>query len=274
MLPLKGVYLISDLMAWVLQHLIGYRKSTIENNLRLAFPDLTQDILKKTIKESYRNLADTSLESLIGTSFSSKSLKEKMHFINPEIIPDSKHALLIGGHQGNWEWGGLAVSLWFSQKVVGVYKPLHQKRIDQYFKEQRKKWGLRLLSMRETFKFLKEDSEPCLLVLIADQSPGNGKTSIWTNFFNQPAAFNVGPEKISREKNWPVYFYSVKRVARGKYEVQFELLEKNPKESPRGQITMKFRDALEKTIKEQPQDWLWSHKRWKKEKPADIPLFK
>ena len=273
MLPIKVVHLISNILAWGLQHIFRYRKSTVENNLRQAFPKFSNKKLEIITKASYLNLADTSLESLIGTSLSPKSLKNRVVFANPEIIPPDQHALLVGGHQGNWEWGGLAVSLWFSQQVVGVYKPMKQKRIDAFFKENRKKWGLRLLSMRQTLKFLKEKNDPTLLVLIADQSPGNGRTSIWTSFFNKPAAFNVGPEKIAREKNWPIYFYTVKRTARGYYRVNFELLEKNPQNTSKGEITMKFRDALERTIREQPEDWLWSHKRWKKEMPKDIPLF-
>ena len=272
-LPLKGIYFLSNFLAWILQHIFRYRRRTIDKSLRLAFPEIGDKALKKVKFLTYRNLSDTSLESLIGNSFSAESLKKRMNFSNPEIIPSDQHALLVGGHQGNWEWGGLAVGLWFSQQVVGVYKPLHQKRIDKYFKDQRKKWGLRLLSMRQTYKFLQEKNDPCLLVLIADQSPGNGRTSIWTSFFNRPAAFNVGPEKIAKEMNWPIYFYSVKRKKRGHYEVHFELLEKDPQNSPKGKITMKFRDALEKSISEQPEDWLWSHKRWKKEKPIDIPLF-
>jgi len=273
MLPIRMVYLISSGLAWVLQKLVGYRKSTISNNLSKAFPELKGKDLKKMIKATYLNLADTSLESLIGTNFSSEELRTRMKFINPEVIPSDRHALLVGGHQGNWEWGGLAVSLWFSQPVVGVYKPMKQKRMDAYFKARRKKWGLRLLSMRQTFKYLKEENSPSLLVLIADQSPGNGKTSIWTDFFNRPAAFNVGPEKIACDQNWPIYFYSVKRTTRGHYEVYFELLSENPTQTAKGEITVRFKNALEKSISKQPEDWLWSHKRWKKELPKNIRQY-
>ncbi len=271
--PFRILYVLSSLLSWSLQNIFGYRSFTIDKNIRQAYPTKTEKELKRIKKNCYKNLSDTTLESIKGPFLSEQELKKRMVFKNPEIIEQEQFVLLVGGHQGNWEWGGLAVNLWFDQKVHGVYKPMKNKRIDQNFRELRKKWGLNLLSMRETQRWLLEKPTSGILVLIADQSPGNARTSIWTSFYNRDAAFNVGPEKIARQKKCPIYFYSVKRVRRGFYEVTFRLLEKKPAETSEGQITVAYRKALEKSIDEQPEDWLWSHKRWKKTKPEGVTVY-
>ena len=272
LMPFGILYFLSDLFSFFLQHIIQYRKKTIRKNLQQAFPDLDEQQLKATIKAVYKNLTDTTLESLKGPTLSEKQLKKRMFFKNPELLPKNKHVLLIGGHQGNWEWGGLAVSLWFEQQVVGIYKPMKNKSIDAYFRKIRAKKGLRLISMRGSLKFLREKNPPTILVLIADQSPANAKTSYWTSFFNKMSAFSVGPEKIAVTQQWPVYYYEVQRKKRGYYEVTFHLLAKSPADLKDGEIITRYRDALEKSIRLQPGSWLWSHKRWKKTIPDGVNI--
>lgn len=274
LLPFRIIYFLSDILSWKLNYIFQYRKKTMLQNLKQAFPDLKSSDIKTILNKNYKNLADTSLESLKGPTLSREELKKRMSFINPELLPTDRNLILIGGHQGNWEWGGLAVSLWLKQSsVAGVYKPLKNKRINDYFQKSRAKWGLQLLSMRETFGFLRQNMSNTILVLIADQTPSNSKTSYWTTFFNKETPFFNGPEKIAKMKNWPVYFYQVRRAKRGYYEVVFELLCEKPSEAPSGEITTKFKNALEASISKYPQDWLWSHKRWKKEKPAELREF-
>ena len=75
-----------------------------------------------------------------------------------------------------------------------------------------------------------------------------------------------GPEKIAKKFNYPVLFCDIQKENNGFYNITFETLEENPKESTDGEITKKFFKRLEKQIKEDPNNYLWSHNRWKHKK--------
>jgi KDO2-lipid IV(A) lauroyltransferase len=67
-----------------------------------------------------------------------------------------------------------------------------------------------------------------------------------------------------------VVYLNTKRVKRGYYEVTIEILAKNPLELEEGALTKLYMKKLEQILHKQPENWLWSHKRWKK-KRSDIP---
>ena len=76
----------------------------------------------------------------------------------------------------------------------------------------------------------------------------------------------IGPEKLARQFNYPVFYVQIKRIKRGYYEVEFLELEANPKVTQEGEITTKFMKMLKQQIIEKPHEWLWSHRRWKKKR--------
>lgn len=251
-------YRLSDLCYYLINYVLRYRRDTITLNIQIAFPNIEDKALKKIRNAFYRNFCDIGLESLIGARLSGEELKQKYKMVNPEVINRHPQTIIIGGHQANWEWGVLASQLWFKAQVVGVYKPLKNKALDQYLRLQREQWGLKVIPMRRLLRWLKaheEDSNH--LVLIADQNPANAKTSKLVTFFNQPTYFMVGPEKISVSTKRPVFFFEVKRIERGKYEVEMIPLQA-------GEITETFSKVLENSIRKNPETWLWSHRRWKK----------
>ena len=103
--------------------------------------------------------------------------------------------------------------------------------------------------------------------MAADQYPGDqiGK-AIWLDFLGRDTPFLHGPESYARYNNLPVVYFDLKRVKRGYYEMEIKKLVEVPKETQPGEITKKYMQFLEKAITEKPQDWLWSHKRWKKQR--------
>ena len=118
-----------------------------------------------------------------------------------------------------------------------------------------------------------EDQAFALLIL-GDQSPGSVKKSYWTTFLHQETAFTFGTEMIANTYNLPVIYYSVRKVKRGFYELELKILTEEPLSLPYGKLTEKYVSALEHDIINQPSQWIWSHKRWKKEVPNDLNSIK
>ncbi|MEO5966824.1 MAG: hypothetical protein ABIP68_00105, partial [Ferruginibacter sp.] len=87
--------------------------------------------------------------------------------------------------------------------------------------------------------------------------------SYWLNFFGKPAPFISGPEKGASLKNPAVVFVTFIKEKRGYYRFSETLITENGRDLKNGQLTIIYRNLLEKAIQEQPSNYLWSHKRWK-----------
>ena len=122
--------------------------------------------------------------------------------------------------------------------------------------------------MRDTYKeMIRLKDEVNATAFIADQTPAP-ESAYWTTFLNQDTPVFWGTEKIAKKVNYPVVYASVKRTARGYYEILAETLFENPKATVDGEISEAHTRKLEKEIREQPEIWLWSHRRWKHKRRA------
>ena len=127
----------------------------------------------------------------------------------------------------------------------------------------RKRFGTRLIPMKETFReILKNSNELNATAFIADQSP-NPASAHWMNFLNQDTAVFMGTEKIAQKIKYPIVFVSVKKLTRGYYTLMAEVLQTPPNTGNEGNITETHTRKLEADIISQPETWLWAHKRWK-----------
>jgi KDO2-lipid IV(A) lauroyltransferase len=117
--------------------------------------------------------------------------------------------------------------------------------------------------MRETFReMIKNDHLLTATAFIADQSPNPNKAH-WMDFLNQDTAVFTGTEKIAQKLQYPIVFVSIKKISRGYYTLKAECLQNPPYNEKEGEITEKHTKKLESDIIEQPETWLWTHKRWK-----------
>ena len=181
-----------------------------------------------------------------------------------EFYRQGKSVICVAGHYGNWEWGGVASSPQLIHKPVGFYKPLSNKYIDDYIQRTRVKGRSRLSSILNTAETFNTDwGEPAIYYMVADQSPSSSRLAYWIDFLNQDTPVLHGPEKYARVHNLPVVFAWVKKIRRGYYTVEFRLLESDPSKTKTGEITTRYMKMLETVIREQPQYYLWSHRRWK-----------
>lgn len=248
--------------------LINYRKKVILTNLRNSFPEYTDTQLLKTKTLIYNHLGRLIAEFIKAISIESKEIEKRVEIVNPELVQayldQKKDVIMVLGHYGNWEWALLATSRYFDQELVGIYKPLSSDYWDQKLKKIRTKFGATLVSMKDSYRYLiRHKNRPKIIGIIADQTPSKDELNYWTNFLNQETAVFLGTEKIAKKLNCPIVYTHIETLKRGRYKISYELITDNPLNHSKGEITNLHTSLLEEKIKEKPQHWLWSHRRWK-----------
>ena len=267
LLPYPLLYLISDIVYLIMYRVIGYRKEVVFTNLKNSFPDKSEQELKQIMSGFYRHLSDITMESIKGFTISEKQLRKRLVIKNPEFsnyfADKGKSIIFVGGHYNNWEICAQAFAMYSNHKCIGIYKPLSNAFINDKIYTSRSKYGMHLISMMQTKKSFEEVTQAKAIVFGSDQNPANPKRAHWVNFLNQDTGVLFGVERYAKEYDWPVVFVSISKVKRGHYEVEYSLITDKPTDQPHGKITEDFTKRLEQDIINQPQYWLWSHKRWK-----------
>ena len=256
------------LKTYILLRLVGYRKSVIKQNLNNSFPNKSSQEKIRITKDFYWHFAQFLTEMIKMFSISKNSIRKRVQFKNKELIQyyysKRKDVILVLGHYGNWEWGLLATSLVSDHEMVGIYKPLSSFFWNQQIMKLRSRFGATLVSMKESARYLfKKGNEPRLIGVIGDQTPTKNEVDYWTTFLNQETAVFSGTEKLAKKLNCPVVFVHIDKIKNGYYEISFELINENPQAHPEREITNLHTQKLEEKIKERPELWLWSHRRWK-----------
>jgi KDO2-lipid IV(A) lauroyltransferase len=273
LIPFRVLYFISDGLTFLFYKVLKYRGKVIFGNLRNSFPEKSEQEIREIARKFYRNFTDIILEGIKGFSMSEKEMVKRYHFSNPELVYNNKmsggNSILMAGHLNNWEWGAMIYHYYFREKrrIIGFYKPLSNKFIEKYGLKSRGQFGTTLIDIgRTAWAFDHYKEEPTGYILVSDQSIYSDKAH-WVKFLNQDTVCPYGGDKYARQFNYPVYFVRIKRgVRRGFYEVEHELLVENPNTLSEGDITRIFMKRLEEIIIEKPEEWLWSHKRWKVKK--------
>ena len=252
-------------------YLVKYRRKVVKQNLKNAFPDKTDEELKKIEKAFYRHFTDFIFESIKSISISEKNVLKRTSIKNRELLDDyykqGKNVLVVCGHYNNWEFYALSLPKKLQHSTYSLYQPLKNKFFDKILLDSRKRNGMNLIKTNDVISFFREENRnPKLMVIVNDQSPTNKDKAYWNNFLNQETGWNVGPEKLAKKFNYVVLFGHSKKVKRGSYEVEFTLVTETPQSTTDEFITDKYASILEGIIKKKPEFWLWSHKRWKHSK--------
>ena len=270
LVPFSLLYKISDGVSWLFYKVVHYRRDVVIANLKNSFPEKSDTEIKEICRKSYTNLSDIMLESFKGFSMSENIMRERFKVLNPELINNETNAngfsLQVAAHYANWEWGALAYSLYIYKQNICFYKPLSNKFIDVYVRKQRSAGGMTLVSIKNTAQIFKDftttNTAPATFLLVSDQSPTSPK-SHWVKFLNQDTACLHGADEYARLYDLPVYYIDIQRISRGFYSLNLKLLTTEPRKFPPQGITQLFMCELEKIIRHKPEDWLWTHKRWK-----------
>lgn len=274
-LPYPILYALSDGLYVLLYRIIGYRKKTVVKNIANSFPEKTRHEHLQITSDFYRHFCDLILESFKVFTISEHEVKERMKAINPEYIDRfferGQSVIVAGGHYNNWELFAVAIDAAIKHKAVAIYKPLSNAYFDKKMRDSRGQYGLKMIStkaVKEEFEKEKEDLR--VIIFGVDQSPSNKNTCYWGTFLNQDTAMLFGAEKYAKEYNYPVLSCRINKVKRGHYTFEFTDVIEYPQKTGYGEITKRVNFMLEQDIIAQPEYWLWSHKRWKHDRPVDL----
>jgi KDO2-lipid IV(A) lauroyltransferase len=269
LLPLRLLYLLSDFAYVIIFHLIGYRKAVVFNNLAIAFPQKTEEEKTAIAKQFYKNFADSFIETIKLFSASDEFIKKRFtgdFSVFDTLYEKGLKCQIHSGHYFNWEYANLSIPLHLKQKLLTVYMPITNKAFDKSFIRMRAKTGALLLPATQLRSaILPFRNQQYVLALVADQNPGNIHNNYWLPFFGRPTPFLKAPESGARRGNIPVVFCHFYKVKRGYYKINFTLSEESPAQTEAGEITRKYVAYLENAIRQYPDMWLWSHRRWKHE---------
>ena len=271
--PFRVLYFFSDCIAWLLRCVFRYRVKVVAENIERSDLDLSPEQKKELISKIYENLSDILLESLKGFSMSRASVRKRHKVLNPEIAEtfykNGQSLILATGHLGNWEWGSLSAGIQTPFRILGFYKPLRNKYINRLIYMSRSRFGTILAPTRETSQgFANYQEVPTVFLMAADQNPRRVEQAKWVRFLGRDTAFLHGLEKYALKHRLPIIFVAINRVKRGKYELMLSVLTEDPSHFDPGEITQMYANKLESVIRDHPENWLWTHRRWK-HKPTD-----
>jgi Kdo2-lipid IVA lauroyltransferase/acyltransferase len=278
LLPLRVLYILSDIFYVLIFYGLRYRRDVVKQNLLIAFPEKTEEERHRIAKKFYHNFTDNFIEVIKLISASPSYILK--HFtgdysVFDRLYAEGKRCQSLLAHNFNWEWACLAGPLEMPQKFLVVYMPLSNKVMDRLFIKLRTRTGAIMLpatNMRNAIVPFRNESYN--LVLVADQNPGDPGNAWWFSFLNRPAPFLKAPESGARRGNTPVIFTKLIRERRGYYRVVFEMGVENPAALEPAEVTRKYVRFLEAFIRDYPEVWLWSHRRWKWEwKPEYGPVL-
>ena len=269
LLPFSVLYFLSDIVYFITYYLVGYRRKVVITNLTNSFPEKDRKEIDAIAKKFYRHFCDVMVETIKTTFLSINQLRKRVKFKNPEvfdkILANGKDVIVVSAHYGNWEWL-IGVAQLTGFHAMTVYKPLNNKYFDRFFIRTRSKFGTGAIAMRSIAKEIllhKKRNIRTLSCLIADQSPMRSEVQYWTTFLHQDTPVYLGVEKLARQTSQAVVFSAVKKIKRGHYEVENSLLFEDASKTEPGQVTEAHVHKLEEIIREHPEYWLWTHRRWK-----------
>jgi KDO2-lipid IV(A) lauroyltransferase len=274
-LPFPLLYLAAWFGYLLLYHVARYRREVVRKNLACAFPEKSERERKLLEKQFYRRLTQVAFEILKARRMRREDFLVRAKVLNPELLEKTSNGfrdsvIVLTIHQGNWEWMLHGATTALDIPIDPVYKPLHNKTVDRLIYDIRSQFGSRPLSMEQSTRdILRRRREFRLFVMVADQSPIRSERGYWIKFMHQEAAFYMGAEIIARMTGFPVLFAQCHRRRTGHYEIEFHELAKPPYQKEGHAIIERYVQMAEQAIRSEPESWLWSNRRWKRDRQAE-----
>lgn len=270
-LPFPCLYGAAWLAYLATYYVAGYRRDVVRENLGRAFADRNARELTLLAKKFYRQLAEVAFEIAKARRMQQADFLARARVSNPELLRqcskdfrDSVIVLTI--HQGNWEWMLHGTTAALGIPMDPVYKPLHNEGLDRLVFDIRSRFGSRPIAVSEsTSAILRRRREPRFLVLVADQAPAPQERTYTTTFLNQATAFHTGAARLALTTGFAAVFAQCRRRRRGYYDIEFHPVASAHCEDDAEAITERYVRLAERAIREEPESWLWSHRRWKRQ---------
>ena len=273
LLPLSVLYMISDIILYPLVYYVArYRLKVVRKNLRNSFPDKSHDELKNIEKKFYHHFADLIVEVVYGYRVGDEEMRERVVFENVDLVEDlasKTHGVIAYlGHMGNWEWLVDLNKRFVNPAMVeyNVYRQLKNPASDKMMLELRSKRGGECIEKKLLLRklvALRRSEHPFVVGMLSDQKPSKRSSYVWTQFLNQETAFLDGSEVLAHKFGFSAVYAHICSPKRGYYRIRFEQITDDPELMQPEEMTKQYAELLEQNICAQPEQWLWTHNRWK-----------
>ena len=274
-LPLRVLYVLADILrpfVW------GYRRKVVVQNLRNSFPEKSERQIALLARDFYHSFCDMVVEQIKFLTISRAEIMKRMRFENIEQIEhdlcEETFAFVYLGHYGNWEWIS-TLGLWLSEGIhaAQLYKPLHDPAIDALFLKMRSRFGSECIDKNKALRRImqmKAEGQKTVIGFISDQTPRADSIHHWVEFLHQDTPIFTGTERIAKKVGAAIYFAEVEYVRRGYYVCRFHRMQAHANAAQgEFELTEQYMARLEEMIRRQPRLWLWSHRRWKRQRKAE-----
>jgi KDO2-lipid IV(A) lauroyltransferase len=262
---LRLCYALAGAATWFAYRVLGLRRAVVRGNLERSFPDWSRQRVVEVEREFARRQGELLAELLYSPRIDEAEMRRRLVLVNTgrlvEATPE-RPVIVVTAHVGNFEWGIQRMALEGDRRVIGLYKPMRNRRLDDWFRRRRSRLGARLVPAKSVMEEVAR-GDVSVICIVADQAPTTSPRRHWTEFLGQDTAFYMGPERLARVLRARVVVGGIRRLRRGYYETVFEDVREPGERLPPGEVTERCARALESWIRDDPPAWWWSHKRWK-----------
>ncbi len=277
LLPMCVLFALGDFLCPILHYLIGYRKKVVRSNLANAFPEKTEKERRQIERQYFHHLCNLLAEGIKMLGISRKNVLKRYRCSNPEVLQEfadkKQSVLLMSAHYNDWEWMVLSLDMQTPLHGVGVGKENTDKSFEKTINRFRTRYGTEVVfakNVRQCMEQYFEKGTACAYMMLSDQTPASAKRAfLMDSFLNQPTDMIYGSEYFAKKYNFPVFYYHVERIRRGRYAWTLEEITRTPREEAYGAIIKRYAAFLERDIRKKPAYWLWSHRRWKHRKEVE-----
>lgn len=267
---LRGV---SSMISWLALNVVRYRTDVARGNISSSFPEMDAAKVDAVLREYYRFLADYFVETVKLGAMKPDEMRRRMKFENIEEVNadlrEGRNVSVFLGHYCNWEWVS-SMPLWLDlsrgAEPCQIYHPLSNVAADRVFGNIRRRFGATNLPMSTSAKTLMEKSArgvPTITGYIADQTPSWRAIHHWLPFLHHDTPVFTGAEKISRKIHASAYYLDMRMARRSEYVGKFVKISDDVAGEEQNAVTERYFSLLERSIRNQPAFWLWTHRRWK-----------
>ena len=263
-----GFKLASNFSSWLLKILGPFFRSkvTIEKNILNAFPTINHKDLKNIITGMWSNYGRILSEYVFLKNFRKSQFKNNLEIIGQDILEeikrDGKPVIFISGHFNNFELMAMHIEK-SGVNLAVIYRPLNNKFLNLIMEKIRKKYICKhqikkgIAGTRQLLSFFKNNHSIALMI---DQRVSQG---IKTNFFKQEAYTTTIPAQFVKKFNCKVVPIYVERINKINFKLTISKPLEYSDESTIEGITLDLNHVIEKMILKNPDQWIWTHNRWK-----------
>ena len=241
-------------------------KKIILSNLKRAYPDKSSEDLNKIINSMWNNYGRFFAEFMFIKDFRKGKLSEKIEIEGKEILDDIKinnrQVIFISGHFSNFELMAMCLEK-SGIKLSAIYRPLNNIFLNKIMETLRKKYICRnqikkgIGGLKKLIELKKNNLSTALMI---DQRVSEG---VLSNFFNKKALTTTIPAQLVKRFNIPIVPVYIERVEGMKFKIRISPPINFSENSTIQSITDELNLILEKMIINKPEQWIWSHNRWK-----------